>query len=853
MKSALLRGLSVKEWELTCLFPHGLPEDVNPLADRLGGDELLFASHADAVEESLWSPSSLTFDSSIGVESVDLITCDSLNADRLVTSHSDRGRRAVSGLRSVGPSLTINCRNFLDEYVEQFVLLETFFRSSIAETADREWLSILQREVPARRMLRAAEQNFWKNTFLFQRLPVSIRLISKGSLWLALMVMSVYFLIATVFGTLFCCCVMNTLFFSIFIAPYNVFPYGCALIVTACQCVLFCSRGVELMRRTYEGQLIDAFRVIGPKGLLLQGVVCIAAVVVFFVVFCVVASNHGVVTGIQYSTGSGWIVALCIILLYHFLYAFGMTGYRRSMRQGDASVATLYFFLDVDMDADHVTAHDTPTAEVAIASVVALSAFAFGFCYLLHGAIFFLGAAVIMTSLVALLTVLFVNAGHNLSTGCLIIVAALYSCLTWLTIIFTSTAHGWRGNWGCSMAALLAVVLVTDTVIAVCAFMPVQNRVARRWIFRAAWVWIVIQSAVFLIFTFFTDYRMGIITLAFGLHLVLYGLRASYGSSNYGAVLTIVFFVAMLLFCVVGGWRTARVRYDTPASPWLLPDYSKNSTVDLAFPAYDNWFSSSLPVCWPRFSAHVDIVGMALFAKLSNARSLDVRLTDLHAWFPNFTYIHNSSFSSLSFLRTEVFETSSNGYTTTILALSPSDHIYPLIESMTMWVNVVAFSLLSPVTPPLWFIQLVSYVTATEKLSPLLWKASIAQAREELGHYVASVVSPTHDVFLVGHGLAGAAAAFFVFDMPEEVHGVTFASPLNAIAWRSGRQWMSDALPGRVLSIVSSSAVFALGWMWGELSEVIPCTSFAGECHNIDSIARLLWAICRQNGTLPSD
>ncbi|RNF11064.1 hypothetical protein TraAM80_01191 [Trypanosoma rangeli] len=852
MKSALLRGLSAKEWELTCLFPHGLPEDANPLAERLRGEPLLSTLHSNAFEDSLWSPSSPAINSSIGVESLDLITCDSLNADCLVASHSDGGRHAVRGLRAVGHSLTISSRNFVDDYVEQFVLLESFFRSSIAETAEREWLSILQREVPARRMLRAAEQNFWKNTLLFQRLPVLIRLISKGSLWLALMVMSVYFLIATIFGTLFLCCVMNTLFFSIFIRPYNIFPYGCALIVTVCQCVLFCSRGVELMRRTYEGQLIDAFRVIGPKGLLLQGVLCIAAVIVFFVVFCVMASNHGVATGIQYSVGSGWAVALCIIVLYHFLYAFGMTGYRRNSRQGDTSVATLYFFLDVDMDENHSTVQDTPTTEVAVASVVALSAFVCGFCYLLHGAIFFLGATVIMTFLVAMLAVLFANAGNNLSTGSLLIVAALYSCLTWLTIVFTSAAHGWRGNWGRSLGALLTVALVTDAVIVICAFMPVRNRVARRWIFRAAWVWIVIQSAVFLVFAFLTDYRMGIITLAFSLHLVLYELRANYGSSNYGVVLTVAVFVAMLLFCVLGGWQTTRVRYDTPASPWLLSNYSNNAIADSAFPAY-NHFPSSLPVCWPRFSAHVDIVGMALFAKLSNARSLDVMLTDLHAWFPNFTYIHNSSFSSLSFLQTEVFETSSNGYTTTILTLSPSDHIYPLMESMTIWVNVVALSLLSPVTPPLWFIQLVSYLTVAEKLSPLLWKASIAQAREKLGHYVASVVSPTHEVFLVGHGLAGAAAAFFVSDMPEEVHGVTFASPLNAIAWRSGRQWISDALPGRVLSIVSSSAVFALRWMWGELSEVIPCRSFAGECHNIDSIVRMLWAFCRYNKTLPID
>ncbi|RNF26382.1 uncharacterized protein Tco025E_01243 [Trypanosoma conorhini] len=854
LKSAVLfRGLSVKEWELASLFPHGLPENANLLTERRGTDSLVSPPRLNAAEDSLWSHRPPTPNSFIGVESVDLITCDSLDANCFSAPQGWREGRPVGELLSLRHSFATNKRSLVDDYVEQFMLLETFFRSSIVETAEREWLSILQREVPARRMLRAAEQNLWKGTLLFQRLPLPVQLISKGVLWLALMVMSMYFLIATIFGTLFLCCFMNTLFFSMFIAPYNVFPYGCALFVTGFQCVLFCSRGIELLRRTYEGQLIDAFRAIGPKGLFLQAVVCVAAMIAFFVVFCVMAARHNVVIGMQYSAGSGWMVTLCIIVLYHFLYAFGVTGYRRSTRQSDGGVATLYFFLDVDMDANHNAVREAPTMEVAVACVVALAAFACGLAYMLHGAFFFLSATVATTSLVAVLAVVFVNAGHSHSTGSLLIVAGLHSCFTWLALVFTSAAHGWRGDWGRSSGALLAIALATDTVVMICAFMPLRNRVARRWIFRAAWLWVVMQFAAFLILAFITDYRLGIITLAFGLHLILYGLRASYGSSNYGVVFPVAVFVAVLLYCIVGGWETARARYDTPASRWLLPNYARREAAGSAFLTYEPNSVPLLPVCWARFSPHVDIVGMALFAKLLDAHSMNVTLTDLHVWFPNFTYVFNSTFSPQSFLQTKVFETSSNGRATTIVTLGSSEHIYPVMESMTMWVNVMAFSLLSPVTPSQWFIQLMSTLTATEKFSPLLWKGSIGQARKELVRYVESVVRPGHDVFLVGHGLAGAVSAFLVSDMPEDVRGVTFSSPLNAIAWRSGSQWIPDVLPGRVLSIVTSSAWLAAHWIWGALVETIPCWSSEGGCHSIQSMAQRLWEICQQSATPPSD
>ncbi|EKG05913.1 hypothetical protein TCSYLVIO_003005 [Trypanosoma cruzi] len=847
MKCAVLRGLSVKEWELACLFPHGLPEDLKSFSERLDNLSNSALLPNNTLIDSLWSHCYASTDNSICPESLDVVTCDTIEMDCFCAARLDGEKCVGAELPPVGRSLSVGKRDFIDDYVEQFVLLESFFRGSIAETAEREWLSILQREVLARSTLSDAEQNMGKNTALFRRLPVPLRLIARGCLWLALMVMSFYFLIGSFFGTLFISCFMNILFFSMFIEPYKAFPYGCALLVTGCHCALFCSRGIELARRTYNGELVDAFRFIGPRALLMQALACVAALIAFFVVFCVMASRYDVVSGIQYSMATGWIVAVCIILLYHFLYAFGVTGYYKSLRKESAAVATLYFFLDVDMDANQTTMRGTATIEVAMASIVAMAALAFGLSYVLDGSIFFLCATVTTTFLIGLFVVLFLNTGRASSTDGLLTVVAFYSGLTWLTIVFTTAAHGWQGRWGTSLVALLALALVTDTVVILYTLLPVRNRVARRWMFRALWVWIISQFIAFLALAFISDYRLGVITIILGVHLILHGMRVGGGCSNYGLSIVVFIFLSALLFCIVGGWSTAQSVYKTPASNWLLPNYTwhggNTPVTGVSLPQS----LSFLPVCLVRFSSTVDIVGMALFAKLSDAGSLDVTLADLHRWFPNFRYVYNDTFLSLSFLQTKIFTSSLKGHNTTIVTLGTTDQMYPVMESMTIWINVVALSLLALITPSGWFVRLVSLISAADGLSALLWNSSIDRARDILSAYVKSIVSPTHDVYFVGHGLAGAAAAFFVSDLPDNVHSVTFASPLSAVAWRRGHNWMSDELSGRVFSVVSSSSLFSLRWMWGGLSYMIPCHLPEGECSNIDSMARLLDALCGLN------
>ncbi|KEG11552.1 hypothetical protein DQ04_02501000 [Trypanosoma grayi] len=852
LKAAVQRGYSVKEWELECLFPHGLPEETSVNVDLFGNTPPPLApdgaSFGDGNNNDVsWSDVSRNSNdnSPIRAESVDLLTCDSFNHNSNYHTRVSSVKEGVFPIRTQSCTMRTMRRDFVTDYVEQFVMMESFFRGSIMEAHEREWLMILQRESPARRSLREAEENLGRNTMLFRRLPAAVQLIAKGGLWITLMVTSLYFLLATIFGAMIGCSCMMFFFFSMLSKPYNVFLYGCALLVTGCQTALFCSRGFELTRRTYDGRLIDAFRGLGFHALIVQASLCFAAVVAFFVVFCVIAAQQTVVDGVQYTVAVGWIVAFWIILLYHFLYAFGFIDSTKRSRRGKMAVATLYFFFDVDMDSDHAAMRHSASTEVTITCISMLSAFAFGLCHMLNGAVFFLCATVIMSVVTMLLVVQFINVDHAPSTGGLLLSALLYTSVVWLYIVFTISAHGWNDEWSRSTSVVLCLALLTNVIVLGYSWVPLSNTVMRRWVFRGAWMWVILHLVTCIIAMFATDYRLGLFILGFSIHLLLYGFRVNSGSSTYGVWIVVMGFLAMLLACILLGGLASGQAYSSPASEWLLPNYATGDRRANAIAAWESPPESLTPVCWLRFPTTIDIVGMALFAKLSYAEMLNTTRIDLQRWFPSFTYVGNRTYAPSSFLQVKIFTGTDNNLNITIITLGSTSALYAAMDSMTMWIDFMALSLFAVFTPHEWFMKITSSLDVVERLSSLLWLSSVEEARSDMADYFASMENVSHHVYVVGYGLSGATAAVVVPPSSQRVQGVMFASPVNAVAQRGEQQMTLGLPPNRVLSLVTTLSVLTPWWVWGPLTETLPCGATASDCSNIGAVAELLDGICQ--------
>ncbi|ORC84756.1 uncharacterized protein TM35_000411260 [Trypanosoma theileri] len=869
------RGLSVKEWELETLFPHGLPEERDSSADCIGTlrslrspSALVPAASAAPMDDGkgasvnmdpMWSETSRNSDGAVNVDSVDLLTCDTVDAPYVASKSRERLRSNTMAIFSAAAASSFDGRNIMEDFVDHFFLLESFFRKSIEEASQREWLSFLQREARARHVIHEAEQNMDKNKFIFGFLPSSLQIIARGFLWMVLMVMAFYFFIATLFCAVFCCCLMVGFFFSMLSHPQNVFAYGCPLVVTSCQASMLCSRGFELTRRTYNGKLIDAFSAFGFRALLIQALVYVAAVFSFFVVFCVMATKYDVYTGIRYTLATGWIVSVFIILLYHFLYAFGIAnffGNEKSNRRSSLTVATLYFFLDIDMDNNDTSLRRVALSELTLTSSTVLAAFALGIAYLLNNTYAFLAASVILSFISLFLLVMFINFGHSPSTGGLMISAVLYSCLTWLTIIFTNGAHGWKGDWGISITVLLCIAFITDVIVLLYVWIPLRNTMARRWIFRIAWLWIIVQLLSTVILAFVHNYRLGLFTLFLGIHLLFYGFCVNEGSSVYGVSAIVIGFCIVLLFCVLQGGFTSHAVYSEPASISLLPNYTTTTITSTTIMrttvvnAISNIPSNSVipvpPVCLARYSNEIDIVGMSLLAKLSDAISLDTTLVDLHKWFPLFTYVRNFTFSSPSFLQSKVFSYTGTDYNTTVITVGSTSEVIAVMESTVVWVNLLMVSLFSFFTPPSWFTWIAMHLISPYGLSSLLWSSSLQEAQEDINTYINTIINNENNnsVYLVGHSLPGAAALYLAATSPYKVYGIGFVAPVEAIAWSSHQKLSNTILSNRVFSVVPSSSALILRWPWGAVTETVPCEDTPHICDRIDTVAELLYQLC---------
>lgn len=134
---------------------------------------------------------------------------------------------------------------------------------------------------------------------LLKHLPPVIYIIAKGLLWLCLVIMSFYFLLASLFIVILGANTLTYLFFAMFSQPYHVFLYGVAFIVTAAQFALLASRGFDMAHNVFHFRIIQAFRAFGSKALLLQISVCVVCVLMYFIVFCATGRRYGALTGLQ--------------------------------------------------------------------------------------------------------------------------------------------------------------------------------------------------------------------------------------------------------------------------------------------------------------------------------------------------------------------------------------------------------------------------------------------------------------------------------------------------------------------------------------------------------------------------
>ncbi|KAL7703642.1 CRAL/TRIO domain containing protein [Lotmaria passim] len=868
LKAAVLRGEGVKEWELNNLRAGGYIEDLSRIDalkrsiidtdPSLRGACLSPMDHNNSLSEHSFSPRSpgqvyVDID-----DDANLITCDTFSTEIA-------RRRNSSSTRQRSPemmALAVPQHDLFTEYVMQFSTIETFFRISLTELHEREWLQIVQWELQERRALYNDESVIHSDKLL-AGLPPAALLVTKGFLWLCLMINSFYFFIGTCFIALLGVIILINLFFAMFVKPFHVFLYGAAFIVVASQFVIFCSRGFDVARNTFQGRLIQALKAFGGKALAFQLVIDAGCVVAYFILFCVMAVRYDVLTGLQYSLVYGWIVAVCLIFIYHVVFAFGFRmvnrrSYAHGSRQNNAET-TLYLFMDVEMDDEH-KGDRCPPAEVILLTLIAMASVAMGVAWLSDGGFFFLCAVVVVQAVLLHLCTAFMTIRSVSSSSDITICGVFYASLYWMDTVFTLSQNTWYNDWGGSMLAVLFIMLFFVITGMVSIYGPWKGA-ARRWLFRVSWLLLLLHLIGCVVGLLVVNYRTGLFVLALAIHLLLCIVRTNEASNGYGVFIMTTAFTLVLLACCILGHSSGRDIYSGSVSDYIVPNYaerfrssissrsssSSSASASTFSPATATTSSQHLPpLCLSRFAPTLDIVGMALFAKLGMNIDTTGQDEDLARWFPSYTRIQMPSVTEDNVMRLSAFRESTPEQNTTVVVVRPGTDVVLLIESMTMWIDTYALSLFSFLMPASYVEKLLPYLSFIQGMVPLRWEKSVSSTAQVVQTLLANTgVEVIRETFyIVGHGPVGSRAAVIGLQsgLPN-MRSIIFSGSPIALS-KFNLHMSEESMAQRLLVVQTMETVYSTWYLRTASMQFIPCRLGGTKCDRIDTTINELNTLC---------
>lgn len=881
LKEAVMRGEGVKEWELNSLRAAGYIENLSrmdALKLSIVDSGSLMRGPSFSAHETTLSPmerNTPLSDHSFSPRSprqvyvdidddANLITCDSVSTELAVR----RGSAFVP--RRSPESIPSPPRDLFTEFVTQFVTIETFFRISLTEMHEREWLQIVQWELQERRTL-FSDENVIRGDKLLDWLPASILLVAKGFLWLCLMVNAFFFFIGTCFIALLGVLILINVFFAMFVQPFHVFLYGAAFIVIASQFVIFCSRGFDVARNTFQGRLIQALKAFGGKALIFQLTIDVGCVVGYFVLFCVMAARYDVLTGLQYSIAYGWIVAVCLIFIYHVVFAFGFRevnqrSYAHGSRQNNAE-ATLYLFMEVEMDDEQAEDRCQP-AEVILLTLVGVMSVGMGVAWLAGGGFFFLCAVVVVQAVLLLLCTVFMSARNVGASSDIAVCGVFYATVYWMNTIFTLSQNTWYNDWGGSMLAVLFIMLFFVITGMVSVYGPWRGAV-RRWFFRVSWLLLLLHLIGCVVALLVLRYRMGLFVLALAIHLLLCIVRTNEAANSYGVFTVTAAFTLVLLACCILGHSSGGDVYIGSVSDYILPNYadrfhntssSATSSTSNAFDLqslYTNFsgltsastgYTSQVlpPLCLSRYGPTLDIVGMALFAKLGLNFDAESQDEDLARWFPSFSRVDMTEVTEENVMHVSGFRETTASRNTTVLVARPGTELMLLIESMTMWIDTYALSFFSFLMPPAYVELLLPYLSFIQSMVPLRWEASVTTTSRLVQSLLGREdAAGRHDTYyIVGHGPIGSRAAVIGLQsgLPN-MHSIIFSGAPIALS-KFNLKMTEETMAQRLLSVETMQTVYSTWYLRTASTQFIPCRLGGTQCDRLDTTIDELNTLC---------
>ncbi|RNF26383.1 uncharacterized protein Tco025E_01244 [Trypanosoma conorhini] len=802
-EAVLFRGLSVKEWELSCLK---VPPPTSMLA----------TPRSDAY--SLLS----------------LRTCCSGPSDVYYSSTTKTGTSGEQCLLVIEWKSVVHC---FPRGLGLFFLEELRrWRLEVESDETEARYKILDEHIAARRLQGAAdlEINLSEKKW-YTQIPVQLQLLYRFCLLTLTVLNGIYFFAALVFLAVFGGNIVATLFFGFFVQWNYVFPLSAALVMSALQCFVVCSRAVDILVALARRKVIRPFDNIGSHlGGIAQMSFFLAVVVLQFVIFCVFAVWHSPIFGLQASFAVGWLCAAALVVICHALFLFDWLNPRHRFSRGGRLLCLPCFVLwnTPEVTEGKANAYTLRTFSYVICGIPVLLSLLFGIGFLISRVVG-LAVAVCTAAIVAsFIVTYYADSMSNALSGCLVRAAIWIASLVWVFDCYTFGFHDYSNTW-------FVPVLVSSFVA---AWYLLFSFICLRQDESCVLLRVAIGSLGLLlcatwISTFpVTGWRMGLFCTCFLLHNVLGMLFNRSDRTNIGGVF--VASAAVLLIIMAGtllGWHGMNPFVTSPRS--LPRDAAAAPLTPLA--EYHRY-----PVCSLRTAGGLAITDFALLTQLVNAYPSDAFWVDFRNWFntTDFTYRGVVLEFSPEAGTWDLHRFDSATHNQTVLVLSNKDGFSSMLTT-TAWLGSMALAPLHIFLPTDWTNRIVYYMSFVTPMVDFQWRRYQRQLAEYLRR--AKAVE-TRELVLTGSGIAGGIAS--MAGAHARTQTIVFGSPgLLHLLRLTGVS--EDDYHHYVLAVGAANGVLDnVGGQDITVKQKLRCRGNAMRCLSMEYISSELLSSCDTSG-----
>ncbi len=520
--------------------------------------------------------------------------------------------------------------------LELFEDQEQFLRKSLEEMEEYHRIALAEESGVAmtRRNIEENEVQGEGASRLARRCPAPMRSVVRGLLWGICVVMALYF----TFGTLVLAggvgALITIMFVALFSDAFYIFPVGLALLLTAHQGCLIGTRGFELVKSAFRGDLIRPLKLLPPPyGTVIQVGFYVILILTQIVAFIVYAVYFEPLTALSVGFAAGWVPCTVVVLLYHFLFPIGLRGEDpedKAGRSSDAGSLSLYLFFDLTEPAEDNNPKRTKRSSAMILAIPVALCVLFGISFIATSQLPFLIVAVAVCMFTAFTTNYVVQGGFEDHTSNLVRSATWMITVQWQYSLVLLGFMGFAGDeWSDSIGLSFLVVIVFIALVGgVFLLKPEKSDSATRrwylWMMRGSYLYLALVVLGGVGSAFAVHWGLGLYSFVFMAHSAFCFIRPS-SVTMVGRLIVTLASTALLLAVMLLGYASA-----DPVDEGSLRWVNATSSLQLqgASPLAAAGDLSLLPIClrsWSLGSLELSATDLAIltFAAGSNSSFME--------------------------------------------------------------------------------------------------------------------------------------------------------------------------------------------------------------------------------------